>query len=169
MCRSEEVRRPALRKRLVSPPSELQNGPARDQWLDLESTARVEVSSEDPASPIEAALLPTGAKGWRAAEPGRQTIRIVFDRAQHLRRIALVFEELRVERSQEFTLRWWPEGEQTPREIVRQQWNFTPTGSVREVEDYRVDLMEVAVLELEIVPDRSHGPAHASLTEWRLA
>jgi hypothetical protein len=36
---------------------------------------------------------------------------------------------------------------------VRQQWNFGPPNSVREVEEYRVELSGVTVLELVIVPD----------------
>jgi len=52
---------------------------------------------------------------------------------------------------------------------VRQQWNFSPPGTVREVEDYSVDLSSVTVVELEIVPDKSGGEARASLESLRLA
>jgi hypothetical protein len=38
------------------------------------------------------------------------------------------------------------------REIVRQQWNFSPPNSMREVEEYRVELSDVTVFELVIVP-----------------
>ncbi|MGA7047749.1 MAG: hypothetical protein WBA08_17965 [Candidatus Sulfotelmatobacter sp.] len=54
------------------------------------------------------------------------------------------------------------------REIVRQQWNFSPPGAIREVEDYGVEISDVTVLELVIVPDISRGAAHASLTSLRL-
>jgi hypothetical protein len=54
-------------------------------------------------------------------------------------------------------------------EIVRQQWNFSSPGGVREVEDYAVDLVDVGVLELIIVPDRSGGEARASLVKMRLS
>jgi hypothetical protein len=53
--------------------------------------------------------------------------------------------------------------------IVRQEWNFNPTHTIREVEDYRVDLSDVTVLELDIVPDISRGSARASLKRLRLS
>jgi hypothetical protein len=46
---------------------------------------------------------------------------------------------------------------------VRQQWNFSPSGSVREIEDYAVELSGVKALEMIIVPDKSDGEARASL------
>ena len=157
-----------MRKRLTgatSPPVSTEW--AADHWLDVEALARVEVSSEESGAPVEAALAAGGGSGWRAAEPGRQTIRLIFDRPQRLRRIALAFED-EVARTQEFVLRWSPDG-RSFRDIVRQQWNFSPGGATQETEDYRVDLAQVAAVELEIVPDVSGGPAHASLAHWRLA
>jgi len=49
------------------------------------------------------------------------------------------------------------------REIVRQQWNFSPQDTTTEIEEYRVDLSEVTVLEMTITPDIAGGPARASL------
>jgi hypothetical protein len=72
-------------------------------------------------------------------------------------------------RTQEFVLRWSPDGGRTFREIVRQQWNFGPPETVREAEDYRVELSGVTMLELAILPNKSGGGARASLTQWRLA
>ena len=80
-----------------------------------------------------------------------------------------MFQEDERERTQEFVLRWSPDGGQTYQEIVRQQYNFSPPGSAREVEDYAVDLKEVTALELKIVPDISGGSARASLAQLRLA
>jgi hypothetical protein len=51
----------------------------------------------------------------------------------------------------------------------RQQWNFSSPGGVREIEDYAVDLFDVGVLELTIVPDKGDGEALASLVKMRLA
>ena len=107
--------------------------------------------------------------GWRAAESGTQTIRLIFDQPQSLRRISLVFEENETERSQEFVLRWSGDGGRSFREIVRQQWNFSPPNSIREVEEYRVELSDVTVLELVIVPDISRGSARASLKSLRVS
>jgi len=138
-------------------------------FLDLATVAQVEVTSEDEASPVEAALLPGQKRGWRAANSGTHTIRLIFDRPQKLRCIFLVFEEAEASRTQEFVLRWSPDAGNSFREIVRQQWTFSPTGSVRETEKYDVDLSDVTVLELIMVPDISGGEARASLVSWRLA
>jgi hypothetical protein len=55
------------------------------------------------------------------------------------------------------------------REIVRQQWNFSSPASSREIEEYSVDLSNVALLELTIVPDISGGATRASLKSLRLS
>lgn len=143
--------------------------PVHENWLDLESTASVEVTSEDDSQPVEGALLPNDRRGWRAAGPGTQTLWLVFDKPQTLRRIWLVFEETTIKRTQEFVLRWSGDGGNSKREILRQQWNFSPLDTVRETEDYSVELSNVKILELVIVPDISGGDARASLLELRLA
>ena len=129
----------------------------------------MEITSEDPAHPIESALLPGGTSGWRAAGPGEQTIRLRFTHPQAVHRIWLEFVEPDVERTQEFVLRWSPDGGHTVHEVVRQQWNFSPHGATGQTEDLRVDLPDVTVLELSIVPDIGGGTAHASLARLRLA
>jgi len=138
-------------------------------WLDLERAAVVEVTSEDEHFPVESAFGSGHARGWRAAGPGHQTIRLIFDHPQRLRCVALVFEEDEIGRTQEFVLRWSSDGGSTLKEIVRQQWNFSPPESIREVEQYRVDLHNVNVLELVIQPDIAGGAARASLKNLRLS
>jgi hypothetical protein len=156
-----------MRKRQISPtPSSVL--PSGQAWLDVDRTAVVEVTSEENGYPIESALLEVN-RGWRAANSGTQTIRIIFDEPQRLRRIWLVFEDSENTRTQEFVLRWSPDTGHSFREIVRQQWNFSPPGSVREIEDYAVELSAATVLELIIVPDKSGGAARASLASLRLA
>ncbi len=137
-------------------------------WLDLERAATVEVTSEDKDFPIESSLSLEPGKGWRAAQPGTQTIRLVFDEPQELKRISLVFEESQMTRTQEFVLRASKEGAPF-REIVRQQWNFSAPTSTREIEEYSVHLSNVAVLELTIVPNISGGNARASLKSLHLS
>ncbi len=159
-----------MRKRQIIPT--LQSAePSNQASLDMDRNVLVEVTSEEKAYPIESALLPDEHEncGWRAADPGTQIVRLVFDEPQRLKRIWLVFEDAENIRTQEFVLRWSRGSGHSFREIVRQQWNFSPSGSIREIEDYTVDLSEVAVLELIIVPDRSNGQARASLLSFRLA
>jgi hypothetical protein len=137
--------------------------------LDLASLGMVEITSEDEAYPIECALQLGEGRGWRAAEPGPQIIRLLFDQPQKLKHIWLVFEENEIQRTQEFVLRSSPDHGRSFREIVRQQWNFSPPATVRETEDYTVDLSDVTLLELRILPDQSGGTARASLASLRLA
>ena len=156
-----------MRKRLITPSP--QDAPFLDEgWLDLNAAAMVEVTSEDKEYPVESALVSGEMRGWRAADSGSQTIRLIFDKPQRLKRIALVFEETEIERTQEFVLRWSPDSGRSFREIVRQQWNFSPPNAVREVEEFHVELSNVTTLELVIVPDISRGAAQASLKSLRL-
>jgi hypothetical protein len=123
-----------MRKRIISPAR--QEIPLPDAaWLQLEQLATIELTSEDADYPIEAALAPGATSGWRAAEAGEQTIRIIFDQPQRLRRIRLLFVETESARTQEFLLRSSVDGGNTFREIVRQQWNFSSPGATQELED----------------------------------
>ena len=157
-----------MRKRIIGHgPHEVSS--VESGWLDLERLAQVEITSEDVGYPIESALIPGTGSGWRAAQPGEQTIRLLFDEPLRLQRLRLLFHEDELERTQEFVLRWSPDGGQSYREIVRQQYNFSPPDAARQVEDYDVDLDAVMVLELKIVPDISRGRARASLAQLSVA
>ena len=83
--------------------------------------------------------------------------------------ISLVFEENEISRAQEFVLRWSSDSGTSFREIVRQQWNFSPPETVTEAEEYQLELSNVTVLELIIVPNMSGGTARASLKSLRLS
>ena len=156
-----------MRKRLITARTP-ESVPSGDEgWLDLQRTAVVEVTSEDKDFPVESALFGE-TQGWRAANPGTQTIRLVFDRPQGLKHISLVFEENEITRTQEFLLRWSSGGGSSFREIVRQQWNFSPPQTNTEVEEYQVELSNVTVLELIVTPNMGGGTARASLKSLRL-
>lgn len=156
-----------MRKRLITP---IRNAvqAAEPRWLELDRAAAVEVTSEGPQHPIEGALVRNDKRGWRALEPGTQTVRLIFDRPRNIERIQLAFDENESVRTQEFVLRWAPNTGQF-HEIVRQQWNFTPPATVHEGETFSVQLSGVSTLELIIIPDIGGGPAHASLSQLRLA
>ena len=157
-----------MRKRIIN--QNLQNvSPVDQSWLDLQRLAQVELTSEEATHPIEAALIPSVGLCWRAAQAGEQTIRLLFDELQLVRRIQLLFHEDQQARTQEFVLRWSPDAGKSYREIVRQQYNFSPPEMTREFEDYTVDLVGVTALELRIVPDISGGDARASVAQLRIA
>jgi hypothetical protein len=157
-----------MRKRIVAAHRADAGGEPEQGWLNLEELATVEVTSEDPSFPVESALASGVGAGWRASEKGSQQIRIIFDEPAQLRRMQLRFHDAAYERTQEFTIRWSPAAGGPAREIVRQQWNFSPTGSTTEIEDYVVELEAVSVLELTIHPDLGRGEAVATLVSWRL-
>jgi len=157
-----------MRKTAFSPASSTPDPrPALDTWLDLEHLASLEISSEDPAHPFEDALRGEETEGWKAADPGPQTIRLTFDEPRPIRRIRLEFHESTQERSQEFSLA--AVSARQKREILRQQWTFSPTGSTVEVEDYTVDLPDVSTIELTIDPGRHDKQAFASLQSIAIA
>jgi Anaphase-promoting complex, subunit 10 (APC10) len=149
---------------------------AANDWIDLERVAAVEISSEEQRCPIERALGMGADRevstGWRAATTGPQTIRLRFDRPTEIRRIYLHFVEGAAERSQEFTV-YAGSSEGELREVVRQQFAFSPGGATEEVEDYRVELKNVRVFELRVDPDRAHDAKqsreYASLVRMKVA
>ena len=155
-----------MRKSIAPLPKASTLSPTADGWLDLQEIASAEISSEDPLHPFENALQ--GEGGWRAADPGPQVIRLNFDAPQFIRRIRLQFREEHRERAQEFALFVTSAANQR-QEVVRQQWTFSPGGSVSEVEDYSVDLPAVSSLELEIDPGRHDKSAVATLESISVA
>ncbi|WP_213803480.1 hypothetical protein [Granulicella sp. dw_53] len=159
-----------MRKSIVSPAAATKL-PTDDLWRDLERIARVEITSEDEAFPIEHALGKHPTTGWRAATTGPQVIRLFFDEPQNIRRIYVHFVDRAAERSQEFAI--YAGSTTDLREVLRQQWNFSPSGTNEEIEDFVVDLAGVTMFELRVDPDRSHDPAqsknYASLQTLKLA
>ncbi|ADW71348.1 hypothetical protein AciX9_4397 (plasmid) [Granulicella tundricola MP5ACTX9] len=150
-----------MRKILLGPDSRKTNEAATD-WIDLCEQTTAEISSEDHLHPLEDALRLGTEGGWRASTPGPQQIRLKFNSPQHIRRIRLEFTETQVSRSQEFAL-FVTTAREPRREILRQQWSFSPSGSTTELEDYKVDLPGVTVIDLELDPGRHDAGVFASL------
>ncbi|MGB2713943.1 MAG: hypothetical protein WBC51_07175 [Vicinamibacterales bacterium] len=136
-----------------------------EQWQQLQNDVEVELSSEDPENPIEGALLAEGSGGWRAGGPGRQTITLTWPAPMAIRRIRLVFEEHSQARTQEFVVRASTADGQ--REIVRQQFTFSPPGTTVEREEYTTNLDGVSQLELALIPAIDGGNAVATLSPER--
>jgi hypothetical protein len=139
------------------------------EWLDLTRLADVEVTSEQPVSPIEGVFSCDAPAPWRAAVPGVQTIRLRFRRPARLTRIRLIFEETAIMRTQEFVLRWQAAGAPQAVDILRQQFTFAPPDTTTEREEYRVDLVEASTLELSITPHIGGGYSIATLKQFCVA
>lgn len=134
----------------------------------METSAEAEVTSENAEFPLESALGIVPGPGWKAARPGTQTIRLLFDHPLSVRRIHLEFCEEQQERIQEFVLSWSDDGGKTYREILRQQFNFN-SSAMNEIEDYNVELHKVSALELRITPDLARREGLATLRRLQIA
>jgi hypothetical protein len=159
-----------MRKILISEKLSTQsNPPACARCLDLESLAEVALTSEAAGYTIESALLKNtdSRSGWRAATPGKQQIRIMFDQPVAIQRIDLSFNEPEYSRTQEFVLRWTGDNG-IVQEILRQQYHFSPPNTSCEIETYTVNLSQLKVLELIINPDINNNNAFASLQQLSL-
>jgi len=157
-----------MRKKIINSSDRRVETLIEDNWLNIENIAEVEITSENERYPIESAIIPGSSSGWVAGEEGMQTIRVVFNEPQKIQRVMLKFSESSIERTQEYVLNWYEENGKS-HEIARQQWNFSPTGSTVEVENYHINLADVSVLELCIIPDISNSHSIASLEQLRVA
>ena len=158
-----------MHKRIINDSAKEEQQQQSDQkWLNIESLVEVEISSEDAEFPIESALLSGNVSGWRALEPGEQIIRLVFIDPHNIKTVMLNFDESNVERTQEYVLCWSNE-DGVKHEILKQQWNFSPMGATKQIESHHVNLSNVKVLELSILPDISGGDALATLQAMRIA
>ena len=164
VARDNEV----MRKSVLSPAPLASDALDGRGWLRLQELAEVEVTWEADGYPVESVFDFGAGSGWRAAWPGKQRIRLIFHQPQSIRRMRLQFHEPDVARAQEFTVRWSRGSNDPLKEVIRQQWNFSPNGSTNELEDYVVDLEAVSILELTIDPDRGAGEALAKMDDWRL-
>ena len=142
--------------------------PTETGWLTTEDIASVFVTSQEPGYPIESIFEEKGA-GWRAASPGVQIIRAGCDAPRPVRRIKHEFSEGKTQRTQESVLQWASSADGERRQLMRQQWNFSPQGSTSEIEDVRVNLEGVLLLELTLRPDIGNGPAVGSLKRFQIS
>ena len=140
--------------------------PASDD-LDVAAVATVLVTSEDPEHPVDHAfdaLSGPGGTRWVAGEPGEQALILAFDAPQAIRRVVLEVEEREVARTQELQLAVSGDGGLTYRELLRQEYNFSPPGTTFEREDWAVVAVGVTHLRLQIKPDKADCPCRATIT-----
>ena len=83
--------------------------------------------------------------------------------------IGVEIEELAVSRTQELSLSVSSDGGRTYRELVRQEFNFSPPGTSLERELWSVSAGGVTHLRLDIKPDKGDRAGRATLTSLTLA
>ena len=159
-----------LRKQVVSKHS---SEPASfDGEISIADVATVQVTSEEADHPIDNAFdhnRGPGGSRWIADGPGEQTVILLFDSPQTIRKIGVEVEELAVSRTQELSASVSSDGGRTYRELVRQEFNFSPPATSFERELWSVSAGAVTHLRLEIMPDKGGRVGRATLTALTLA
>jgi hypothetical protein len=114
--------------------------------VDIASCATIAYSSEDPAHPVEHLLdgrSGPGATRWISARPDViEQIVVEFDKVSE-------------------------DGGQTYRQILVQEYTFSPRGATYQREEQRLNLHQASHLRFTIVPNKN-GSGTATLTSLRL-
>jgi len=140
--------------------------------IPIADVATVQVTSEQADHPIDNAFDESrgpGGSRWVAEAPGEQTVILVFDSPQTIRKIGVEAEELAVSRTQELAVSVSSDGGRTYRELVRQEFNFSPPGTSFERELWSVSAGAVTHLRLAIKPDKGGRVGLATLTSLAVA
>lgn len=131
-------------------------------WLDLDLVADIAI--------VAGGRRVVPAPGcWSAPDPGEQMIEIRFHRRTPLRRLRIVSSECNESRTQELTVWVSVRGGERHREVLRQQFNFSPDGATEEVEEYVLELEDVSRIQVRIVPSIDGRRAVARVSEVRVA
>ena len=158
---------PRLRKR----PLEANAATSAADEIDIAGCAAIAYTSEDPAHPVEHLFdgrSGAGATRWMSARPDTtEHIVIEFDRPQAISRLVYEVEETMRERTQEIRVEVSEDGGRSYRQILVQEYNFSPGGATYQREEQRFNLRQVTHLRLTIVPNKS-GSGTATLTALRL-
>jgi hypothetical protein len=139
--------------------------------IDIAGCATIAYSSENPAYPVEHMLdgrSGPGAPRWISARPDAiEHIVVEFDQPQAISRLVYEVEEAMRERTQEVRVEVSEDGGRTYRQILVQEYTFSPRGATYQREDQRFNLPQTSRLRLTIVPNKN-GSGTATLTTLRL-
>ena len=140
--------------------------------IPVAEVATVQVSSEQASHPIDNVFdnrRGPGGSRWIADGPGEQTLILVFDSPQAIRTVSLEVEEPSVSRTQELTVSVSSDGGRTYRELVRQEFTFSPPSTSFEREVWSVTAEGVTHLRIDIKPDKGGRVGQATLTSLSVA
>ena len=154
-----------LRKLIIKPQTATPDATTGE--IDIATVATVQVTSEASDHPIDHVFddhRGPGGTRWIAGEPGEQTVTLAFDAPQTINQVLLEIEETEVPRTQELQLSLSCDGGRTYRELLRQEFNFSPDGTTFEREKWTVSAQGVTHLRLVIKPDKGDKPCRATLT-----
>src|ERR1700730_1233264 len=160
---------PRLRKRPLEGEAAM-NSRAADE-IDTAGCAAIAYSSENPAHPVEHLLdgrCGPGATRWISARPDTiEQIVVEFDRPQAISRLVYEVEEAVRERTQEVRVEISEDGGRKYRQILAQEYTFSPGGATYQREEQRLNLPQISHLRLTIVPNKN-GSGIATLTALQL-
>jgi F5/8 type C domain len=158
-----------MRKRLMS--EEVSMCAERPGEIDIASLATVAYSSEDPGYPLEHLIdgrCGRGGTRWTSARPNTtERIELELEPAQRISRLVYEVEECCVERTQEVRVEISTNHGRTYRQVLAQDYTFSPQGATFQHEELQLDLPAVTQSRLTIVPNKG-GAGVASLTSLRL-
>jgi len=139
--------------------------------IDIDTCAVIAYSSEDPEHPIENILDGrNGAGGTRWASARHNTpeqIVLEFDTPQSISRLVYEVEERNFERTQEIRVEVSNDAGRTYRQLLVQEFTFSPQGATLQHEDLRLSVEAADHFRLMIVPNKN-GHGRATLTSLRL-
>lgn len=158
-----------MHKRLMS--EETLVSTERPGELDIAGLAEFAYSSEDSAQPLE--HLMDGRRGpggtrWASARPNTtERIVLAFDPAQRISGLSYEVEERCEERTQEVRVEVSADHGHTYRQVLVQEYTFSPQGATFQHEDLRFDLPGITHLRLTIFPNK-RGSGVATLTSLQV-
>ena len=139
--------------------------------ISIPETATILVTSETVDHPVDHICdgrRGPGATRWVAKEPGEQTIILAFDTPLSLNTVSLEIEEFEVSRTQELTVAISKDRGETYRELLRQEYHFSPSGTTFERERWTIAAPAVTHLKIWIKPDKSNTFCYATITSLSL-
>ena len=158
-----------LRKRLLE--AEATTSAGTDHEINIVGCAAIAFSSESPAHPTEHLFdghSGPGATRWISARPDTvERVIVEFDEPQSISRLVYEVEETARERTQEVHVEVSENEGRTYRQILVQEYNFSPRGATYQREELCFNLLQVSRLRLTIVPNKN-GSGTATLTTLRL-
>ena len=114
--------------------------------IDIAGCATIAYSSENPAHPVEHLLdgrSGPGATRWISARPDTiEHIVVEFDQPQTISRLVYEVEEAERERTQEVRVEVSEDEGQTYRQILVQEYTFSPRGATYQREEQHFNLVQ---------------------------
>jgi len=158
-----------MHKRLMS--EQVSKSAERPGKIDIASLAAFAYSSEDPHHPLEHLIdgrCGPGGTRWASARPNTtEHIVLEFEPAQRISGLVYEVEECCEERTQEVRVEVSTDHGRTYRQVLAQDYTFSPRGATFQHEELQLDLPGVTHLRLTIVPNKG-GEGVATLTSLRL-